>query len=328
MNLEILKALPSAPSAKPPLLFLHGAFSGAWVWAEHVLGFMADRGYAAYALSFRGHGRSEGRGDLDRHGLADYADDVRTAIRSIGGRPPVLVGHSMGGLVAQRCLGQEQLAGVALMAPVPPEGVMAANAHLVLRDSKLDFGHFRARGGGAGDRLGWRVPAKRRRHAAPAVPLRRGDPMLRAALPRAELAARRGAAGRGDPGARPTHRDQHPPDRRALPRAAVHQLPSRAEPRRLERTGGRARAAGPAAGRFRAEGAGDPRRRRHDRAPARQAHPRQGHLPRPGPLLEGPLRQGQRPALALPDAAGPRPLGGADLGGGGSGRGGSGRRRS
>ena len=136
MNLEILKALPSAPSAKPPLLFLHGAFSGAWVWAEHVLGFMADRGYAAYALSFRGHGRSEGRGNLDRHGLADYADDVRAAIRSIG-RPPVLVGHSMGGLVAQRCLGRERLLGLALMAPVPPEGVMAANAHLVLRDSKL-----------------------------------------------------------------------------------------------------------------------------------------------------------------------------------------------
>ena len=136
MNLEILKALPSAPSAKPPVLFLHGAFSGAWVWAEHVLDFVAERGHAAYALSFRGHGRSEGRGDLARHGLADYADDVRTAIRSIG-RPPVLVGHSMGGLVAQRCLGRERVAGLALMAPVPPEGVMAANAHLVLRDSKL-----------------------------------------------------------------------------------------------------------------------------------------------------------------------------------------------
>ena len=136
MQLEILKALPFAPSAKPPVLFLHGAFSGAWVWAEHVLDFMAERGHAAYALSFRGHGRSEGRGDLTRHGLADYADDVRTAIRSIG-RPPILVGHSMGGLVAQRCLGRERVAGLALMAPVPPEGVMAANAHLVLRDSKL-----------------------------------------------------------------------------------------------------------------------------------------------------------------------------------------------
>src|SRR3712207_4595058 len=100
------------------------------------MGFMADRGYAAYALSFRGHGRSEGLGDLARHGLADYADDVRTATRSIG-RPPILVGHSMGGLVAQRCLGREQVAGLALMAPVPPEGVMAANAHLVLREPGL-----------------------------------------------------------------------------------------------------------------------------------------------------------------------------------------------
>ena len=40
--------LPSAPSAKPPVLFLHGALSGAWVWAEHVLDFVADRGHAAY----------------------------------------------------------------------------------------------------------------------------------------------------------------------------------------------------------------------------------------------------------------------------------------
>lgn len=136
VNLEILKALPSAPSAKPPVLFLHGAFSGAWVWAEHVLDFVAERGHAAYALSFRGHGRSEGRGDLARHGLADYADDVRATIRSIG-HPPILVGHSMGGLVAQRCLGRERLAGLALMAPVPPEGVMAANAHLVLRELGL-----------------------------------------------------------------------------------------------------------------------------------------------------------------------------------------------
>ena len=136
MDLEILKALPSAPSAKPPVLFLHGAFSGAWVWAEHVLDFVAERGHAAYALSFRGHGRSEGRGDLARHGLADYADDVRATIRSIG-HPPILVGHSMGGLVAQRCLCRERLAGLALMAPVPPEGVMAANAHLVLRELGL-----------------------------------------------------------------------------------------------------------------------------------------------------------------------------------------------
>ncbi|CAA9525790.1 MAG: hypothetical protein AVDCRST_MAG13-3718, partial [uncultured Solirubrobacteraceae bacterium] len=150
--------------------------------------------------------------------------------------------------------------------------------------------------------------------AAPAVPLRRGDPVLRAALPRAELAACRGVADRGDPGAGPTHRDQHPPDHRALPRAAVHQLPSHAEPRRVERAGSRACAAGPAAGRLRAEGAGDPRCRRHHRAPARQADRRQRRLPRPRALVEGPLREGERPALAQPDAAGPHTLGGTGLG--------------
>src|SRR3954463_16583386 len=38
------------------------------------------------------------------------------------------------------------------------------------------------------DQLGWQVPAKRRQHAEPAAPLRRGDPMLRATVLRAELA--------------------------------------------------------------------------------------------------------------------------------------------
>ena len=61
-------------------------------------------------------------------------------------------------------------------------------------------------------------------------------------------------------------------------------------------------------------GPGAARPRRHDRAPARQAHQRQGDLPRPGPLQPRPLRQGQRPALAQPDAAGADPLGRAGLG--------------
>src|SRR5919112_1553023 len=105
VNLEILKALPSAPSAKPPVLFFHGAFSGAWVWAEHVLDFVAERGHAAYALSFRGHGRGGGGGGgaLAGHAPAASAGAAGPTFRSTG-PPPILVGHSMGGLVAQRCL--------------------------------------------------------------------------------------------------------------------------------------------------------------------------------------------------------------------------------
>src|SRR3954471_9622820 len=63
--------------------------------------------------------------------------------------------------------------------------------------------------------------------------------MLRAALAATELAACRGAAARGDPGAGSAHGDQHTPDRRALPRAAGRQLPPHSQSRRLERAGGR-----------------------------------------------------------------------------------------
>ena len=95
MKQEILRSLPKDEAGLPPVLFVHGAYSGAWIW-EHFLGLFADRGYPAYAVSLRGHGASEG--DLASASFADYVDDVETAAGAIGAEP-VLVGHSMGGLV-------------------------------------------------------------------------------------------------------------------------------------------------------------------------------------------------------------------------------------
>eukprot|EP00955_Chlamydomonas_euryale_P040753 351801-Chlamydomonas_euryale.AAC.16 len=45
-------------NGRPPLLFLHGSYHGAWCWQENFLPFFADVGYNAYALSFRGQGES------------------------------------------------------------------------------------------------------------------------------------------------------------------------------------------------------------------------------------------------------------------------------
>ena len=53
-------------------------------------------------------------------------------------------------------------------------------------------------------------------------------------FPPSELAARRGAPDRGHPGAGPAHGDQHSSDHRALPGAAVRQLPPRSQPCCLE----------------------------------------------------------------------------------------------
>jgi pimeloyl-ACP methyl ester carboxylesterase len=126
---EILRSLPKAEAGRPPVLFVHGAYCGAWIW-EHFLGLFAARGYPAYALSLRGHGGSEG--DLATASFADYVDDVEIAARAIGAEP-VLVGHSMGGLVIQHYLarGGKATAMVAL-ASAPPSGLRSSALHMTM----------------------------------------------------------------------------------------------------------------------------------------------------------------------------------------------------
>lgn len=125
MNLEILSCLPKGRRQRVPLLFLHGAFHGAWCWQENFLPYFSAQGFPSYALSFRGHGKSEGREELNTFTLEDYLEDTLQAIGLIGGKP-VLIGHSMGGAVAQMLIGshQDKIAGVVLLAAIPPHGML------------------------------------------------------------------------------------------------------------------------------------------------------------------------------------------------------------
>lgn len=131
--LELLALPAAAGAARAPLVFVHGAYVGAWCWAEHFLPWFAERGHPVYALSLRGHGESAGRERLHEFGLADFADDLASAVRGLD-RPPVLVGHSMGALVVQKFLEREPGAAraAALLCPVPPFGVLPASFSLAL----------------------------------------------------------------------------------------------------------------------------------------------------------------------------------------------------
>jgi pimeloyl-ACP methyl ester carboxylesterase len=123
--LEVLARPAAAGATRAPLMFVHGAYVGAWCWAEHFLPWFAEHGFPSYALSLRGHGESAGRERLHSFGLADFADDLETALERIE-RPPVLIGHSMGALVVQKYLEHNagRAAAVAFVCPVPPFGVL------------------------------------------------------------------------------------------------------------------------------------------------------------------------------------------------------------
>ena len=132
-RLEVLTALPAAPARPLAVLFVHGAFTGAWCWREHFLAHFAAAGWPSHALSLSGHGASAGRERLDQLSIADYCADVRAVLATLD-KPAVLIGHSMGGFIVQKLLEEEEerVRAAVLMASVPPQGLMAASVGLWL----------------------------------------------------------------------------------------------------------------------------------------------------------------------------------------------------
>ena len=123
-TLEVLSHMPTAAAHSTPILFVHGAWHGAWCWQEYFLPYFAQHGYGAHALSFRGHGNSPGRERLRWTSIADYVTDLARVAQRLP-KPPILIGHSMGGLVVQKYLEQHSAPAAVLMASVPPSGVIS-----------------------------------------------------------------------------------------------------------------------------------------------------------------------------------------------------------
>jgi pimeloyl-ACP methyl ester carboxylesterase len=78
-----------------PLVLLHGLSANSTSWAPIIE--RTTRGWRSYALDFRGHGRSDRT--PGRYRLDDYLDDADRLLQAIG-EPAVVVGHSLGAIVA------------------------------------------------------------------------------------------------------------------------------------------------------------------------------------------------------------------------------------
>lgn len=136
MELELISKTPVQRARATPLLFVHGAFSSAHIWKPFFLPFFARHGFAAYALSLRGHGKSPGKERLPSTRLRDYVADVAHVASGLGA-PPVLVGTSMGGLVVQKYMHQHPVAAVVLLASGAPYGVLPSMLHMGFRNPML-----------------------------------------------------------------------------------------------------------------------------------------------------------------------------------------------
>lgn len=110
------------------MVLVHGAANSAIVWSYWQPA-LAERGWSSHAVDLRGHGRSAPI-DLSSTTMADYADDVARAARTLRAAPVVL-GWSMGGLaglMAAAVCGARAWVGLAPSMPAP-----ARHASAVLR---------------------------------------------------------------------------------------------------------------------------------------------------------------------------------------------------
>jgi 3-oxoadipate enol-lactonase len=90
----------SANSSAPAVVFLHGIGGNARIWAPQAASFAAA-GFRPVALDLAGYGARE---PVDRMDFDMLAADVEAQAARLGLERPIVVGHSMGGMVAQTLL--------------------------------------------------------------------------------------------------------------------------------------------------------------------------------------------------------------------------------
>lgn len=136
MQLEVISRLPDAAPRPTPLLFVHGAWHGAWCWDEFFLPYFAQQSYACHALSLHGHGGSKQGKSSNWTPISTYVDNVAEVAAQFE-TPPVIIAHSMGGFVTQKYLETHSASAAILLASVPPSGIFGWQLRIMRRHPLL-----------------------------------------------------------------------------------------------------------------------------------------------------------------------------------------------
>ena len=103
---------PAVSENRPPLLFVHGAYTGSWMWSKYIPHFVS-KGWKCYVMNMRSHYRSRVL-DLTKVSFDDYLEDINEVIAECG-EPPIIIGFSMGGILSQKLAETVTLAGLVLI---------------------------------------------------------------------------------------------------------------------------------------------------------------------------------------------------------------------
>lgn len=101
-----------ATEKKHPLLFVHGAYTGSWMWSKY-LPYFISKGWNCYVMNMRSHYKSRSM-DLSEITFEDYLEDIEEVITEIG-EAPIVLGFSLGGILCQKLAEKVSFAGLVLI---------------------------------------------------------------------------------------------------------------------------------------------------------------------------------------------------------------------
>ena len=113
--------------ARLPVVMIHGAFCGGWAF-DGWRSLYTKRGFDVHAPDLLYHSSDGPAIDaLGRTSMRDYAHDLECVLDRID-VCPILIGHSLGGLLAQMLAARRRVRALILLAPSPPWGMLGSTA--------------------------------------------------------------------------------------------------------------------------------------------------------------------------------------------------------
>lgn len=98
-GIEHIRYTPKQPRYEAPIFMQHGMWHGAWCW-QHWQELFAEWGWQSVAISLPGHAQSPLQKPMTEITLDYYLAFLRDALAKLD-TPAILMGHSMGGALAQ-----------------------------------------------------------------------------------------------------------------------------------------------------------------------------------------------------------------------------------
>ncbi len=114
------------------ILMIHGMWCGEWCWENYKF-FFENKGYRCITPTLRYHGIQPFVQPDDQLGTCSLLDYVRDLEREIDqmDKMPILMGHSMGGLLAQILGSRRQVKALVLLSPASPYGINTIKTSVV-----------------------------------------------------------------------------------------------------------------------------------------------------------------------------------------------------